>query len=91
MYKDILTDQRIPGIYILLNRKSEEIYKMVFEDVINLITWNGLKEFNIKTIVTDSEKALMNIIKYFFPSVQWVACFFYYKQDILRNLRIHGL
>ena len=57
MYKDIIKEQKIPGIYILLNGKSEEIYKMVFEDVINLITWNGLKEFNIKTIVTDSEKA----------------------------------
>ena len=64
---------------------------MVFEDVINLITWKGLKELNIKTIVTDSEKALMNSVKKYFPSSQRVACFFHYKEDIVRNLRTYGL
>ena len=50
MYKDIITDLKIPGIYILLNSKNEDLYNMVFEDVINLITWKGLKEINIKTV-----------------------------------------
>ena len=40
---------------------------MVFEDVIKLITWQGFKKINIKTIVTDSEKALMNSVKKNFP------------------------
>ena len=54
MYKDIITDLKIPGIYILMNSKKEELYNMVFEDVIKLITWGGLKILNIKTIRTDS-------------------------------------
>ena len=91
MYKDIITDLKIPGIYILLNSKNEDLYNMVFEDVINLITWKGKKEINIKTIVTDSEKALMNSIKKYFPTSQRVACYFHYKQDIVRNIRSYGL
>ena len=91
MYKDIITDLKIPGIYILLNSKNEDLYNMVFEDVINLITWKGKKEINIKTIVTDSEKALMNLIKKYFPKSQRVACYFHYKQDIVRNIRSYGL
>ena len=91
MYKDIITDLKIPGIYILMNSKNEELYNMVFEDVIKLITWGGLKILNIKTIVTDSEKALMNSVKKYFPSTQRVACYFHYKQDIIRNIRSYGL
>ena len=41
MYKDIITDLKIAGIYILLNSKNEDLYNMVFEDVIKLITWQG--------------------------------------------------
>ena len=33
----------------------------------------------------------MNVVKYFFPSAQRVACFFHYKQDILWNLRLYDL
>ena len=91
MYKDILTELKIPGIYILMNSKNEELYNMVFEDVIKLITWGGLKILNIKTIVTDSEKALMNSVKKYFLSTQRVACYFHYKQDIIRNIRSYGL
>ena len=91
MYKDIITDLKIPGIYILMNSKNEELYNMVFENVIKLITWGGLKILNIKTIVTDSEKALMNSVKKYFPSTQRVACYFHYKQGIIRNIRSYGL
>ena len=91
MYKDIITDLKIPGIYILLNSKNEDLYNMVFEDVIKLISWQGLKKINIKTIVTDSERALMNSVNKNFPKAQRVACYFHYKEDIIRNLRTYGL
>ena len=40
MYKDIITEKKIPGIYILLNGKSEKLYDLVFQSVIDIITEN---------------------------------------------------
>ena len=64
---------------------------MVFEDVIKLITWQGFKKINIKTIVTDSEKVLMNSVKKNFPEAHRVVCYFHYKEDIIRNIRANRL
>ena len=48
MYKDIITDLKIAGIFILLNSKNEDFYNMVFEEIIKLITWQGLKKLILK-------------------------------------------
>ena len=37
MYKDIITELKIPALYILLNAKKEELYNLVFESVIKII------------------------------------------------------
>ena len=78
-------------MYILLNGKSEILYDYAFQSVIDLITSKRSFDLNIKTIIADSEKALINVIKKFFPNSQSISCFFHYKQDILRNLRSYGL
>ena len=75
MYKDIITELKIPSIYALLNNKSEKIYELVFKDVLKILTWNSLRELNVKTVVTDSEKALINNVNRFFPNPQRVACY----------------
>ena len=91
MYKDILTSLNIPAIYILLNGKYEIFYKHVLESLINLITQNREYELVVETIVTDSEKALINAVKKYFPNVRRIACFFHYKQNIIKNIRNYGL
>ena len=78
-------------MYILLNGKSENLYEYAFQSVIDIITSKRDFDLNIKTIITDSEKALINVIKKYFPNSQRISCFFHYKQDILRNLRNYGL
>ena len=40
MYKDIITVLKFPGIYALLNGKSEIIYDNAFNNIINIITNN---------------------------------------------------
>ena len=77
MYKDIITNLKIPGIYILMNGKSEKLYDIIF--IINIITENKTMDINVFSFVTYTEKALINII-------QRIVCFFHYNQDILRNI-----
>ena len=91
MYKDIITNLKIPGIYILLNSKQERLYKLVFESIVKNIFDNFIEYYNLETIVTDQEQALVNTIKKFFPKCKRISCLFHYKQDILRNLKSYGL
>ena len=48
-------------------------------------------DFNVETITYDSEDSLINAIKFVFPKVNRVGCYFHYKMDIIRNLRIYNL
>ena len=91
MYKDIITDLKIPGIYILLNNKTQSLYNLAFESLINILTENNTIDLDIKSIITDSEAALFKTVEKFFPNSLRISCYFHYKQDILRNLRKFGL
>ena len=91
MYKDIITDLKIPGLYILLNSKKEILYDLVFESLVKIIFDNNMNKLTWETIVTDQELALVNSIKKYFPKCKRISCLFHYKQDILRNLKSYGL
>ena len=38
-------------------------------------------------MVADAEKALIIVIKNYFPISKLVICYFHYKQNIIKNLR----
>ena len=78
MYKDIIANLKIPGLYVLLNGKSEIIYDNAFNSVINIITNNRKLDLNVESVVTDSEKALYNVVKKYFPNSLRISCFFHY-------------
>ena len=79
MYIDQITQLKIPALYILMNSKYEKLYDYIFESVINIITQNRSYEIEIKTIVKDSEKALINSIKKYFPNTRRISCLFHFK------------
>ena len=68
MYKDIITNLKIPGVYILMNGKSQDLYDIVFDSLINIITENRNIELEVLSIITDTEKALINSVKKYFPN-----------------------
>ena len=87
MYKDIITDLKIPALYILLNSKKEILYEIVFQSIINNILQETVSNLQYETIVTDQEIGLINATKKYFRNGQRISCLFHYKQDILRNLK----
>ena len=91
MYKDIVTSLKIPGIYILMNSKEEYLYDLVFQSILRIIWLDNRENIKVETIVTDQDKALINVINKYYPNSQRISCLFHYKQDILRNLRTYGL
>ena len=91
IYIDELSIEKIPGIFVLMNCKIQEIYENILMSICNIITQNNTLDFNVKTITSDSEDSLVNAIKFVFPKVNRVGCYFHYKMDIIRNLRIYNL
>ena len=77
MYKDIITDLKIPALYILLNSKKEILYEIVFQSVINNILQETVGNLKYETIVTDQEAGLINATKKYFPNCQRISCLFH--------------
>ena len=91
MYKDIITNLKIPAFYLLMNNKTEILYNYIFESLLRIIWSDKIEDINVQTIVTDQEIALVNVVKKYFPKSLRISCLFHYKQDIMRNLRNYGL
>ena len=63
LYKDIITGEKYPGIYTVMNKKNYIIYKLVLESINNILTQDKLYNLEIETITTDAEAALLKAIK----------------------------
>ena len=48
MYKDIITNLKIPGIYMLLTGKNIDIYDLSFQSIINILTENRKLELEVE-------------------------------------------
>ena len=75
-------------MFILLNKKTEDIYNLSLESAYNIITQYGVYDLSLKSICTDTEIALINACMKIFPNIQRIGCFFHYKQDLIRNIKI---
>ena len=91
MYKDIITNLKIPAFYVLMNNKTEILYNYIFESLLRIIWSDKIEDINVQTIVTDQEIALVNNVKKYFPKSLRISCLFHYKQDLMKNLRTYGL
>ena len=74
-----------------MNKKNNIIYSKVFESLYDIITENNNLVINVKYIITDSEYALVNNIKKYFPNTIHISCYYHYKKDIISNIKKYGL
>ena len=75
-------------MFILLNKKSEDIYNASLESEYNIITHQGVYDLSLESICTDTEIALRNACMKNFSNVQRIGYFFHYKQDLIRNIKL---
>ena len=85
MYKDLLTELKIPGLFILMNGIFRKYYDIIFSSIISILTLENKYVSNIETIVADEERELIN--EKYFPYSRVISFFFCYKQDLLLNIR----
>ena len=91
LYKDIITNEKLPGCFIIMNNKKYTLYKKVLESFVNIITQNKIFNLEIESITSDEEIALINSINEVFCGVKRFNCYFHYKKNILDKLRKIGL
>ena len=90
-YQDIISKEKYPSFFILMNNKIYENYINIFESVKLFITQNNTLSYNVETITSDSEEALMLGIKESFPQAQRKECYYHYMNDLWRNLKVYNL
>lgn len=88
MFKDIITGEKYPGIFILMNKKSYILYKLFFESILSILKQNNLYDLNFNSITTDAEPGLIKFIKEYFPDF---VCLYHFKKDIVDQAKFQGL
>ncbi|XP_068207903.1 uncharacterized protein [Palaemon carinicauda] len=79
-----------PLVYVLMTRKSEVMYKRLFQDFIDVADENGI-ELNPQIIVSDLEWGAIQPSKSEFPNVNNKLCIFHIGQRIWRRIQATGL
>ena len=85
MFKDSITKEKIPGLFIVTNNKTEELYTKLFKSIKNILTYNNSVELSVQYIITDNEISLINAIRNIFPNIQRISCFYHYIQNLRKN------
>ncbi len=80
----------LPLVYALMTNKSEELYKQLFQNLIDFAEENDI-ELNPSTIIIDFEQAVINALCSEFPEVRNKGCFFHLAQSGWRKIQEFGL
>lgn len=91
MYYDNIILKYLPAFYIVMNNKQECTNDLIFQTVIKFINMGFNEIKNFKTITTNDELALINIVKKYFPCTNRISCWFHLKNNLEKKARILGL
>nr|XP_047122954.1 uncharacterized protein LOC124806256 [Hydra vulgaris] len=82
----ILLDHFIPTIFILMTRKTQELYSLAFSKVAELVP-----HLSPLRIMTDYEQALMNTLEIQYPLAEISGCWFHYVNAVVNKCKHLGL
>lgn len=80
----------LPMVYVLMTNRSEENYRRLFEELIDLGNQAG-QDLSPPIIITDFEQAVINATQYEFPDSIHKGCFFHLCQNLWRKIQSEGL
>ena len=80
----------LPLVYALMTNKSEELYRQLFQYLIDFAEENDI-ELKPCTILTDFEQAAINASHREFPNIRNKGCFFHLGQNGWRKIQEFGL
>ena len=81
VFKDIINCEKYPGLFIIMNNRTQSLYEKILTSISNILTQNSLLKISLEYIITDTEYALINAIKKIFPTIKRIGCYFHLKYD----------
>lgn len=87
MFKDVITHEKYPGFFIIMNNKTEELYTRIFYSVLNILTQNKIYSLKLEFIITGTEMAMINAIHTVFINIKRIGCYFHLKYDCFLYLK----
>ena len=91
LFYDIYINKRIPGLFALINNKTEPGYIELFKSIYNIITVEKTVNLKLESYTTDFEDALMNAIELIFPDKRKVGCYFHYTRALRSKMKKLGM
>ena len=91
LYYDLKTKKRYPGLFSLINNKTEAGYIELFQSIYNIITIEKTKSLALESYTTDFEDGLMNSLSKIFPKARKIGCFFHYTRALRDKMKKLGL
>ena len=91
LYYDNKSSRRFPGLFALINNKTENGYIELFKSVKNIITLENTKILNLKSISTDFELGLISALETVFPGIRKVGCFYHFVRAIKEKFKNLGM
>ena len=82
LYYDKEANKLYPDLFALINNKLENGYKELFISIYNILNIGNTIELNLKSVTTDFEIVLINGIKYVFPEIKMIECFYHFERAI---------
>ena len=91
LYYDQNLEKRYPGVFALINNKTENGYKNLFKSIFEIITIENSKDLKLESYSTDFEVGLMNALEEVFPNKRKIGCFFHYTRALREKMKKLGL
>ena len=79
--------KRYPGLFALINNKTENGYKEMFKSIFNILTIEYTRSLKLKSITTDFEPGLINALNQIVPDVRKVGCFYHFVRAIKQKIK----
>ena len=85
LYYGELTNKRYPGVFILINSKTEIAYQICLSQFSEILSSYGEYELNFETITTDFESANFDIVIKIFYKAKIIGCYYHFKAVLYRK------
>ena len=85
LYIDDKNGKRYPGVFSLINNKTQEGYYKLFNNIISIITIENTKNLNLETYTIDFESALINVLTKILKNCRAVGCYYHYVRNIYKE------
>ena len=72
---------------MLINNKSEQGYIEMFTSFKNILTLENSFNLNLRSITTDFEIALKNALRYVFPDIIQIRCYYHFCMLLEKKLK----